>query len=180
MKEIQNISFHIYDQNAKSENWAEHIEICYVLRGSGLLTINREEQWEIHENDIFVLNLYDRYQMLPVHDGKILGLQIPEPFLRSLYPELDYMKIQCYSFLFGEDRQRFFDEIRIVMADILSIYNKNDAKGELCIRGLVSYLLSELIAVFGKSKGQNQKNNGHEQLHLLTEYIHQHYQEENW
>lgn len=178
MEGNQNISFHLYGENDRESNWLEGLEVCYVLRGSGFLSLSHAKQWDIHENDIFVINLYEMYQLLPGSAALVLSLFIPEHFVLNLYPELEHMDIDCHSFLFGTEGQKHFDKIRKAMADIFAVYSKNDVKVQLRTRGLVAFLLSELMSSFGKIKEREHGRNGREQLRLMTEYVRQHYQED--
>lgn len=178
MIENQKILFQIYDGKEKSSSWTENLEICYVLRGKGTLAIAGKGTWKIREDDIFVLNMYETYQMLLEASGAVLSLSVPEAFALNLYPEIEYHKIECFSFLVGQEYQKFFERVREYMADVFAVYCKNDPQKQLRMKGLVSGLLSELLVSFGRQKPENKGENGREQVLLLTSYIRQHYQED--
>lgn len=171
------ISFQLYNSKGGT-GWSRGLEICYVLRGKVHIDIMKKRQWQVRENDIFVINLFDIYQILPEMDGLVLSLFIPEELALTLYPELEHLKIECFSFLFKDDYQKHFDKIRKDMADIFDLYSKNNSKMQLQVRALVSSLLSRLVTSFGKTKEYDVEKKGIEQLGLLIEYVQQYYRED--
>lgn len=178
MVDGKNISFRLYSNKEEGSGWSGNLEICYVLRGKIHLNIMKNKQWQICENDIFVINMYEIYQILPELDGLVLSLSIPGNMVLSLYPELEHLKIECFSFLFKDNDQEHFDRIRENMADIFELYSKNNSKMQLQVRALVSSLLSTLIISFGKTKEYNVEKKGIEQLGMLVNYVGQHYRED--
>ena len=178
MIENQKLFFQIYDERGKSSSFAEGIEICYVLQGKGTYAAAGKGTWQIQENEIFVMNMYESYQLLLKPGGAVLSLMIPESFAWNLYPEFEYKKIECMSFLAGQEYQKYFERLRQFMADIFAVYCKNDPQEQLRIRGMVSGLLSELLVSFGRPKPENRGENGREQALLLTGYVREHYQED--
>lgn len=178
MLESRKISFQIYSSKEEYGGWADGLEICYVLRGKGSLAFLQNRQWRICENDIFAVNMYEMYQISLDPDGLILRLQIPEEFVLSIYPEAECLKMDCFSFLYGNEEQERFDRLREKTADVFKIYSKNDFQAEMRMRGTVSGLLAELISSFGKEKGNALGRRGREQFGMLMEYVRQHYQEE--
>ncbi|TGY91467.1 helix-turn-helix domain-containing protein, partial [Petralouisia muris] len=178
MNENQKISFQIYGGKEKNSNWTENLEICYVLQGKGTLAIAGKGKWKIQENDIFVLNMYETYQMLLELEGIVLSLSVPESFALNLYPEMGDRRIECFSFLLGQEYQKHYERIREYMADIFAVYCKNAPQEQLRMRGLASGLLSELLISFGQQKPENRGESGREQVLLLTGYVREHYQED--
>lgn len=172
------ILFQLYNSKEGCAGWSKGLEICYVLRGKVYLDIMKNGQWQIYENDIFIINMYDMYQIQPKLDGLVLSLSIPGELVLNLYPEIKHLKIECCSFLFKEDYQEQFDEIRKGMADILSLYSKNNPQMQVQIRALVSSLLSKLITSFGKAKEYEIEKKGIEQLRMLISYVQQNYPED--
>ncbi len=172
------ISFQLYNSREGCAGWSKGLEVCYVLRGKVHLNIMKNRQWQIYENDIFVINMYDMYQILPEQDGLVLSLSIPRELASNLYPELEHIKIECYSFLFKEDYQEHFDRIRKDIADIFDLYSKNNSHMQLQVRALVSTLLSKLVTSFGKAKEYEMEKKGIEQLGLLVNYVQQNYKED--
>ena len=79
MIENQKLIFQIYDERGKSSSFAEGIEICYVLQGKGTYAAAGKGTWQIRENDIFVMNMYESHQFLLKPGGAVLSLMIPEP-----------------------------------------------------------------------------------------------------
>lgn len=178
MVKSQKISFRIYDGKEKGDSWTENLEICYVLQGRGTLAVAGKGKWKIQEDDIFVMNMYETYQLLLESNGAVLSLQIPASFALNLYPEFSYKDVACLSFLIGRERQGHFEKIREYMADIFAVYCKNAPQEQLRIRGLASGLLSELLVSFGEPKPENRGENGRAQALLLVSYVRQHYQED--
>lgn len=178
MLQEQQIFFQIYDDREKNSSWSEELKICYVLQGKGTFLIGEKGWWKIQEDDLFVINMYETHQMLLGSDGIVLCLLIPGSFVLDLYPEMEYEKIECSSFLFDQEHQRYFERIRRYVADIFAIYCKNDPQGGLRIRGLAAGLLSELLVSFGKKKSENRGKQSREQVLSLTRYVRQHYQED--
>ena len=125
MVKSQKISFRIYDGKEKGDSWTENLEICYVLQGRGTLAVAGKGKWKIQEDDIFVMNMYETYQLLLESNGAVLSLQIPASFALNLYPEFSYKDVACLSFLIGRERQGHFEKIREYMADIFAVYCKN-------------------------------------------------------
>lgn len=182
MVDYEKISFRLYNSKEGGMGWSKGLEICYVLRGKAYFDIMKNKQWLICENDVFVINMYDMYQILPEPDSLVLALVIPKELVLNLYPELDRIKIECFPFIFEDAAQVHFDVIRKGLAEIFELYSKNDSQMQLRMRGEASSLLSELISSFGKSqdgvKDAVLEKNGIEQLGLLIEYVQLHYQEE--
>ena len=178
MLENRKISFQICSSKEEYGGWAAGLEICYVLRGKGSLTLLPNRQWRICENDIFAIDMYEMYQLSLDPDGLILRLRIPEEFVLSIYPEAECLKMDCFSFLYGNEEQERFDRLREKTADVFKMYSKNDFQAEMRMRGTVSGLLAELISSFSKEKRNTLGRRGREQLGMLMEYVRQHYQEE--
>lgn len=178
MIEKERISFRLYNSKEGNLGWLKGLEVCYVLRGKGHLDIMKKKQWSVCENDVFVINMYDMYQILPEADGVVLALIIPEELALNLYPELEHLKIECFSFLYQEDSQDHFDAIRKGIAELFELYSKNDPRKHLRMRGAAFSLVSELVSSFGKQKDHAMEKKGIEQLSILIEYIQMHYQED--
>lgn len=178
MVENEKIAFRLYDSKECGMGWSRGVEVCYVLRGTGHLNIMKDKQWFLHENDVFVINMYDMYQILPETDGLVLALVVPEELALNLYPELEHMRIECFSFWFEDVSQERFDGVRKGIAEIFELCSKNDFQIQLRMRGLASSLLSELISFFGKARQGTIEKKGIEQLSALIEYAQMHYQED--
>lgn len=185
----EKISFRLYNAKEGGMGWSKGLEICYVLKGNAHFDVMKNEPCQVSENDVFVINLYDMYQILPEPDGMVLALVIPEELALNLYPELKRLRIECFSFLFEDMMQEHFDKVRKGLAELFELYNKNDPQMQLRMRGAASSLLSELIGCFGKSKegvggSVNDSEDyvlgkkGIEQLSFMIEYVQQHYREE--
>ena len=76
MQRDKSISFQLLDSKEEWSGWAEGLEICYVLRGKGYLTLS-QKQWQISENDVFVINMFEMYQVVLEPNGLVLRLCIP-------------------------------------------------------------------------------------------------------
>jgi len=178
MQRDKSISFQLLDSKEEWSGWAEGLEICYVLRGKGYLTLSHKKQWQISENDVFVINMFEMYQVVLEPNGLFLRLWIPKEFVLNIYPETERLRIECFSFWFGSEEQEYFDRIRESIADIFRMYSKSGMQGELRLRGTVSLLLSELLYSYAKEREDTIGRKGREQLGMLMKYVGQHYREE--
>lgn len=153
--------------------WHDGIEIIFVLRGTGLLSMDNI-QYRINEEDIAVINIGQGHSLERDSGSAILSFNIPASYLALYAPEAAKLRWDCRSFLYPRSEQEAFDKIRKCLAALFILKDQEDR--ELKFRGELLYLLSLMTELF-PVKEREVSGKGKAQMYGILEYVVQHFQE---
>lgn len=179
MDENKIINFSLYKSTDTIPNRRNVLEIIYVLRGPGTISLDvNYAVYSIKSNDIFVMNPLELHHILLEDHAVLLSLTISNDFAVTLFPELETRTIDCRSFLYSESQQDTFDIIRIKFSRIFNAYNKQGYELQTSIRLYLAEIIADLVEYYSINKEKSiMHKNGQDGLLKVIDYMHYHYEE---
>lgn len=178
----QKLPIHIFLHSVDyvTNHWHDSIEIIFVLKGKVSVSVN-DKKYDLNEKDVFLINANDIHSIQHQEDNLLLAIQIPIPDLKEQVKDVDSYVFSCKSFLFDENHQAEFDEIRTLLAQMMWVINKEGEGFELQIQSLYFQFIYLLMKNFTdeqikESKISSQKHI--ERLLRITSYVKDNFKQE--
>lgn len=179
LRKEEDFKFEILTEKNIAPDWHQELEIIFVLQGSGCLHIEgNESAYLIKNNDIFVINSFQKRSLALDMESMALSLRISTEFLAVFCPEAEAPWIECKSFLFSEKEQQAFDVLRRDLAHVFQARFKRVEPLSTHLRSQVALLLDNLLRNFIVNEMNSDcYGRGHEHLRKAIDYIHRNYKE---
>lgn len=141
------IKVFVHSINKLTMHWHKEIEILLVLEGAVSIKL-RENEYEMHENDIILFNPNEVHSIKKASEENILlALQIQPEFYDNYFLDFSKKVFDCKSFLHSEEQSRF-NKIRHILAKVVWEINKKRPGYELKIISNLALLGYYLINNF--------------------------------
>ena len=105
------VNLFVHKVNYVQNHWHESIELLFILSGKVKLSLG-SFVYELKAEDIIVINSNEIHSTSSLEDNLILALQIPVEYLKAHIEVDDSIRFHCNSFLFSENQQSRFNQIR--------------------------------------------------------------------
>lgn len=156
-----------------TNHWHDSIEIIFVLKGKVNVSVN-DKRFELTEKDVFLINANDIHSIQHHEDNLLLAVQVPIPALRENIKNVESYTFSCRSFLYDENHQEEFNELRSLLAQMMWVVNKEGEGYELQIKSLYFQLIYLLIKNFKEEQEKENKISSQkhiERLLRITSYV---------
>lgn len=156
-----------------TNHWHDSIEIIFLLKGKVSVSVN-DKRFELNEKDIFLINANDIHAIQHQEENLLLTIQLPIPELKENIKDVDTFVFSCRSFLYDENHQAEFNELRSLLAQMMWVINKEGEGYGLQIKSLYFQLIYLLIKNFKEEteKENKQSSQKHiERLLRITSYV---------
>ncbi|MDR4946068.1 GH39 family glycosyl hydrolase [Neobacillus cucumis] len=156
-----------------SNHWHDSIEIIFVLKGKVSVSVN-DKRYELNEKDVFLINANDIHAIQHQEENLLLTIQLPIPELKENIKDVDSYAFSCKSFLYDENHQAEFNELRSLLAQMMWVINKEGESFELQIMSLYFQLIYLLIKNFKEETEKESKLSSQkhiERLLRITSYV---------
>lgn len=158
-----------------AESWQPELHVVFILRGAGKFL--HKTAYAVHEGDIFTINGLEGQNLSLGEDAIALSLTISFDFIASVCPDILQYRMNCYSFLYGENQQEPFDILRRDLAKAFQTQYKSESRHEIYLKNKVVAILEDLVRYFLDEKQPISGRGNWEKLQAAITYIQQHYQE---
>jgi xylan 1,4-beta-xylosidase len=162
-----------------TNHWHDSIEIIFVLKGKVNVSVN-DKRFELTEKDVFLINANDIHSIQHQEDNLLLAVQVPIPALKENIKEVESYTFSCQSFLYDENQQDEFNELRALLAQMMWVVNKEGEGYELQIKSLYFQLIYLLIKNFKDEQEKENKISSQkhiERLLRITSYVKENYRQ---
>lgn len=169
-------SFVIMRPDDTSDAWNQGLKVVFILQGNGWLHLSEANTaYSLHEEDIFVINSFQLHSIVLEKDAIAIALLLSPFFLTALSPETQDQNVNCKSFLYGEDKQQSFDQMRRNFAKAFRAQYKNESPLSVHLRSCVAVLADGLFRNFLNQDNCTQRESGRERIRTAVDYIHRCY-----
>lgn len=156
--------------------WRPELEIIFILHGSGKVYFTDiKTEYAVGERDIFVINGLEMQILELDEDAVALSLSVTPEFITSVSPEILKHKIDCRSFLFGEEKQEPFDVLRSDLARAFQNQYKN--ANTPYFKSRIAAVLEDLSSYFLDTANPDDNKGKWEFLKTIVTYIQHNYRE---
>jgi xylan 1,4-beta-xylosidase len=138
-----------------TNHWHDSIELIFVLKGKVNVSVN-DKRFDLTEKDVLLINANDIHSIQHQEDNLLLAVQVPIPELKENIKDVESYSFSCQSFLYDENQQDEFNELRALLAQMMWVVNKEGEGYELQIKSLYFQLIYLLIKNF---KDEHEKDN---------------------
>ncbi|WP_313638542.1 GH39 family glycosyl hydrolase [Paenibacillus sp.] len=145
------INIFLHNAQFVEDHWHDSIELLFVLKGKVDVYIEKK-RFTLQEEDVLIINSNEIHSIQSHENNLLLALQIPISFLKTQFADIDQVRFLCKSFLYGEEEQEKFNEIRSLLAEMMWVYNKENYSYELKIKSLLFQLIYVLLWKFRESR----------------------------
>src|SRR4051794_34584402 len=156
-----------------TNHWHDSIEVIFVLKGKVNVSVN-DKRFELNEKDLFLINANDIHAIQHQEENLLLTIQLPIPELKENIKDVDSYVFSCKSFLYDENHQSEFNELRSLLAQMMWVINKEGEGYELQIKSLYFQLIYLLIKNFKEEIEKENKLSSQkhiERLLRITSYV---------
>lgn len=156
-----------------TNHWHDSIEIIFVLKGKVNVSVN-DKRFELTEKDLFLINANDIHSIQLEEENLLLAVQVPIPALKENIKNVESYTFTCQSFLYDENHQVEFNELRSLLAQMMWVVNKEGEGFELQIKSLYFQLIYLLIKNFKEEQEKENKISSQkhiERLLRITSYV---------
>ncbi|MCM3725776.1 helix-turn-helix domain-containing protein [Neobacillus cucumis] len=156
-----------------TNHWHDSIEIIFVLKGKVSVSVN-DKRFELNEKDVFLINANDIHAIGHQEENLLLTIQLPIPDLKESIKDVDSFVFSCKSFLYDEQHQAEFNELRSLLAQMMWVINKEGEGYELQIKSFYFQLIYLLIKNFKEETEKENKLSSQkhiERLLRITSYV---------
>jgi xylan 1,4-beta-xylosidase len=163
-----------------TNHWHDSIELIFVLKGKVNVSVN-DKRFELTEKDVFLINANDIHSIQHQEDNLLLAIQVPIPELKENIKDVESYSFSCQSFLYDENQQEEFNELRALLAQMMWVVNKEGEGYELQIKSLYFQLIYLLIKNFKDEQVKENKISSQkhiERLLRITSYVKENYRQE--
>lgn len=174
------VNLFVHKVNYVQNHWHESIELLFILSGKVKLSLG-SFVYELKAEDIIVINSNEIHSTSSLEDNLILALQIPVEYLKAHIEVDDSIRFHCNSFLFSENQQSRFNQIRTLLAKMLWTSSKNERGQELKLQSLLLELLHLLYRNFSLETSEpNLKSSEKyfDRLSRILSYINENYSQD--
>lgn len=172
-----NINLFLHRVKYVQDHWHDSLELFFVLKGSVDMFIQRKK-YTLHEEDMILINSNEIHSIFADEDNLLLVLQIPVSFFADQFEPAEQMTFHLKSFMYGPEEQERFNEIRMLLAEMMRVYNKESYGYELKMKSLLFELMYLLIWKFkesGESSSDRMSPKHMERMLRITNYIQENY-----
>lgn len=156
--------------------WRPELEIIFILHGSGKVYFTDiKTEYAVGERDIFVINGLEMQILELDEDAVALSLSVTPEFITSVSPEILKHKIDCRSFLYGEEKQEPFDVLRSDLARAFQNQYKN--ANTPYFKSRIAAVLEDLSSYFLDTANPDDNKGKWEFLKTIVTYIQHNYRE---
>lgn len=156
--------------------WRSELEIIFILHGTGKVYFTDiKTEYAVGERDIFVINGLEMQILELDEDAVALSLSVTPEFITSVSPEILKYKIDCRSFLYGEEKQEPFDVLRSDLARAFQNQYKN--ANTPYFKSRMAAVLEDLSRYFLDTSKPDDNKGKWEFLKTLVTYIQHNYRE---
>lgn len=156
--------------------WRPELEIIFILHGTGKVYFTDiKTEYAVGERDIFVINGLEMRILELDEDAVALSLSVTPEFITSVSPEILKYKIDCRSFLYGEEKQEPFDVLRSDLARAFENQYKN--ANTAYFKSRIAAVLEDLSSYFLDTAKQDDNKGKWEFLKTIVTYIQHNYRE---
>jgi len=156
MNEQGPLNIFLHNVKYVANHWHDHIEILFVLKGKVCVSI-QNKQYNLSAEDLLLININEIHSIQSDEENLLLALQIPFSFLKTHYKDIDNTIFECKSLLHSANEQEKFNKIRILLAELMFVYSKEQYGFEIKIKSL----LLQLIYVFASRFSFRVENDRH-------------------
>jgi len=159
------------------DHWHDSLELFFVLKGNVDMYIQRKK-YTLHEEDMILINSNEIHSIIADEDNLLLVLQIPISFLSDHFEQADSLSFHLKSFIYEPEEQERFNEVRMLLAEMMWVYNKEGYGYELKMKSLLFQLLYLLIWKFkeGESEDSGKISPKHmDRMLRIANYIQENY-----
>lgn len=167
------INIFLHNAQFVEDHWHDSIELLFVLKGKVDVYIEKK-RFTLQEEDVLIINSNEVHSIQSHENNLVLALQIPISFIKTEFAEIDQVRFLCKSFLYGEEEQEKFNEIRTLLAEMMWVYNKENYSYEIKIKSLLLQLIYILLWKFRESREDSSSRIGSkytERMLSIVNYI---------
>lgn len=167
------INIFLHNAQFVEDHWHDSIELLFVLKGKVDVYIEKK-RFTLQEEDVLIINSNEVHSIQSHENNLVLALQIPISFIKTEFAEIDQVRFLCKSFLYGEEEQEKFNEIRSLLAEMMWVYNKENYSYEIKIKSLLLQLIYVLLWKFRESREDSSSRIGSkytERMLSIVNYI---------
>ncbi|WP_462409543.1 GH39 family glycosyl hydrolase [Neobacillus sp. Marseille-QA0830] len=171
----QGLPMHIFLNSVDyvTNHWHDSIEIIFVLKGKVSVSVN-DKRYVLNEKDLLLINANDIHAIQHQEENLLLTIQVPIPELKENIKDVDSFVFSCKSFLYDENHQEEFNELRSLLAQMMWVINKESEGYELQIKSLYFQLIFLLMKNFKEETEKENKVSSQkhiERLLRITSYV---------
>lgn len=162
-------SFELLRREDEHVLWHPELEVIFVLEGTGRVCMEHGSAvHRIGQGDIFVINSFQMAELELDRDASILSLKLSLRFLASVSQELLNCRIDCRSFLYGQDQQETFDILRHDLAQAFQAEYKNERRQSFYLKSHLITLLEDMVQYFRAEQEEEGTQDGAGRVHLKS------------
>ncbi|WP_313639394.1 GH39 family glycosyl hydrolase [Paenibacillus sp.] len=157
-------------------HWHDSIEILFVLKGK-LELFTKDRYTELNEEDLFLINANEIHAIKAEENNLVLALQIPISYLVQIEPQIERMSFECNSAASSQEVKSMFDELRTLLAEMMSLHIKRlegyTFRIQSCLLNLTYLLMQGFRAQDHSPEKHDDKHR--ERLLRITSYVKENY-----
>lgn len=158
--------------------WKPQIEIIFMLKGQGRIYYpNMKKSYTVRGEDVFVVNSFEMQNLELEGNAAALSFSVSLRFATAMNPELLKYRIDCRSFLHGEDKQEPFDVLKRDLAKVFEQQYKNVNQPSAHFKSKAAAVLEDLSRYFLDKSKLLENRGSFESLMPAVNYIQSHYRE---